>query len=177
MKKKGTNVGKRILRLRLERKKTQREVSELTGLAVSYLSRLENGRITPSIPTLTKIGDALGVDITAFFDHDSHLDPNDNCPVSSSGRCVLDQLLVGRGRRPKTKWEGYTPDQLETLRLCDFLIHNGEKEVVKSLNTMLESLLILTASKAKSGKKSVDGIIRDAWKKRRKEVGTLFRET
>ncbi|MGW8178327.1 MAG: helix-turn-helix domain-containing protein, partial [bacterium] len=54
MKKKGTNVGKRILRLRLERKKTQREVSELTGLAVSYLSRLENGRITPSIPTLTK---------------------------------------------------------------------------------------------------------------------------
>lgn len=176
MKKKSTNVGKRILRLRLERKKTQREVSELTGLAVSYLSRLENGRIIPSIPTLTKIADALGVEITAFFDHESPLTGNDSCPVSSSGRCVLDQLLVGRGRRPKTKWEGYTPDQLEILRLCDFLIHNGDKEVVSSLATMLESLLILTASKTKSGKKSVDAIIRDAWKKRRRDVGALFRK-
>ena len=176
MKKKGTTVGKRILRLRLERKKTQREVSELTGLAVSYLSRLENGRITPSIPTLTKIADALGVDITAFFDHDSALDPNDNCPVSSSGRCVLDQLLVGRGRRPRTKWEGYTPDQLEILRLCDFLVHNGDKEIVASLSTMLESLLILTASKSKSPKKSTDAIIREAWKKRRKEVEAIFRK-
>lgn len=176
MKKKGTTVGKRILRLRLERKKTQREVSELTGLAVSYLSRLENARIIPSIPTLTKIADALGVDITAFFDHDSSMDPKENCPVSSSGRCVLDQLLVGRGRRPKTKWEGYTPDQLQILRLCDFLVHNGDKEIVNSLATMLESLLLMTASKGKSGKKSVDAIIRGAWKKRQRDVDALFRQ-
>ena len=176
MKKKGTTVGKRILRLRLERKKTQRDVSELTGLAVSYLSRLENGRITPSIPTLTKIADALGVDITAFFDQDSSMDPKENCPVSSSGRCVLDQLLVGRGRRPKTKWEGYTPDQLQILRLCDFLVHNGDKEIVSSLATMLESLLVMTASKGKASKKSVDDIIRSAWKKRRRDVDALFRQ-
>jgi hypothetical protein len=39
---------------------------------------------------------------------------------------------------------------------------------------MLESLLILTASKTKSGKKSVDAIVRSAWKKRREEVGALF---
>lgn len=60
------SVGKRILRLRLERQLTQRDISEETGLAVSYLSRLENGRITPTIPTLTKIALALGVDVTAF---------------------------------------------------------------------------------------------------------------
>ena len=176
MKKKVTNVGKRILRLRLERKKTQREVSELTGLAVSYLSRLENGRIIPSIPTLNKIAEALGVDITAFFDHQSQIAPNAHCPVSSSGRCVLDQLLVGRGRRPKTKFEGYTPDQLEILRLCDFLIHNGAKEVVASLVTVLESLLVLTTSQAGSRKKSADALMRDAWKKRRRDSDAFFRK-
>jgi transcriptional regulator with XRE-family HTH domain len=176
MKKKGTNLGKRILRLRLERKKTQREVSELTGLAVSYLSRLENGRITPSIPTLTKIAEALAVEITAFFDREPPLASHEHCPVSTSGHCVLDQLLVGRGRRPKNEWEGYTPDQLEVLRLCDYLIHNGEKDVVASLSTMLESLLMLTASRKGPGRKTLDTAIRQAWKKQRGSLGTYSRK-
>lgn len=150
------SVGKRILRLRLEGKRTQRDISEETGLAVSYLSRLENGRITPTIPTLSKIARAMGVDVTAFFDKEPRLDSGENCPVSSSGRCVLDQLLVGRGRRPRTRWEGYTPRQLELLRLCDFLIHSGDKEVLSSLSTVMEALLSLTGSKKKA-KRTVRG--------------------
>ena len=140
------SVGKRILRLRLERQLTQRDISEETGLAVSYLSRLENGRITPTIPTLSKIAQALGVDVTAFFGQETHTDTDDKCPVSSSGRCVLDQLLVGRGRKPDTRWEGYTPQQLDLLRLCDFLIHTGDKDILSSLSTLLEALLSLSGS-------------------------------
>jgi transcriptional regulator with XRE-family HTH domain len=140
------SVGKRILRLRLEANRTQREISEDTGLAVSYLSRLENGRITPTIPTLSKIATALGVDVTAFFGQEPQLDSGDRCPVSTSGRCVLDQLLVGRGRKPDTSWEGYTPHQLELLRLCDFLIHTGDKEILNSLQTVLEALLTFSKS-------------------------------
>lgn len=140
------SVGKRILRLRLERQLTQRDISEETGLAVSYLSRLENGRITPTIPTLSKIAQALGVDVTAFFGQEAQADTDDKCPVSSSGRCVLDQLLVGRGRKPDTRWEGYTPQQLDLLRLCDFLIHTGDKDILSSLSTLLEALLSLSGS-------------------------------
>jgi transcriptional regulator with XRE-family HTH domain len=140
------SVGKRILRLRLERQLTQRDISEETGLAVSYLSRLENGRITPTIPTLSKIAQALGVDVTAFFGQETQTDTDDKCPVSSSGRCVLDQLLVGRGRKPDTRWEGYTPQQLDLLRLCDFLIHTGDKDILSSLSTLLEALLSLSGS-------------------------------
>ncbi|GAB4237837.1 MAG: hypothetical protein Kow00109_11960 [Acidobacteriota bacterium] len=135
------SVGKRILKLRLEANKTQREVSEETGLAVSYLSRLENGRITPTIPTLTKIAKALGVSVTAFLGQEPSSELEDKCPVSSSGRCVLDQLLVGRGRKPETPWEGYTPQQLEILRMCDYLIHSGDKEVTDALVTMMEALM------------------------------------
>jgi len=140
------SVGKRILRLRLEANRTQREISEVTGLAVSYLSRLENGRITPTIPTLSKIAKALNVDVTAFFGQDPPLESGDRCPVSTSGRCVLDQLLVGRGRRPDTNWEGYTPHQLELLRLCDYLIHTGDKGILDSLQTVMEALLAFTNS-------------------------------
>ncbi|MFZ0430003.1 MAG: helix-turn-helix transcriptional regulator [Acidobacteriota bacterium] len=147
------SVGKRILRLRLDANKTQREISEETGLAVSYLSRLENGRITPTIPTLTKISKALGVNVTAFFGQEPALESGDRCPVSTSGRCVLDQLLVGRGRKPDTKWEGYTPQQLELLRLCDYLIHSGDKEIMSSLSTMLEALLSFSGSKERIEKR------------------------
>lgn len=140
------SVGKRILRLRLEANRTQREISEDTGLAVSYLSRLENGRITPTIPTLSKIAKSLNVDVTAFFGQEAPLESGDRCPVSTSGRCVLDQLLVGRGRRPETHWEGYTPQQLELLRLCDYLIHSGDKEIMNSLTTVLEALLAFSGS-------------------------------
>ncbi len=141
------SVGKRILRLRLEANRTQREISEETGLAVSYLSRLENGRITPTIPTLSKIAKALKVNVTAFFGQEPAIEPGDRCPVSTSGRCVLDQLLVGRGRKPDMKWEGYTPQQLELLRLCDFLIHSGNREILNSLGTVMEALLTFSGSK------------------------------
>lgn len=147
------SVGKRILRLRLEANRTQREISEVTGLAVSYLSRLENGRITPTIPTLTKIANALSVDVTAFFGQEPALESGDRCPVSTSGKCVLDQLLVGRGRRPDTKWDGYTPQQLEVLRLCDYLIHTGDKEVMTSLQTVLEALLAYTGEESREERK------------------------
>lgn len=147
------SVGKRILRLRLEANRTQREISEETGLAVSYLSRLENGRITPTIPTLTKIARALGVNVTAFFGQETAVESGDRCPVSTSGRCVLDQLLVGRGRKPDNNWQGYTPHQLELLRLCDYLIHSGDKEILNSLGTVLEALLSFSGAKDRSGKR------------------------
>ena len=46
------SVGKRILQMRMELKKSQRELCESTGLAVSHLSRLENDRIAPTVKTL-----------------------------------------------------------------------------------------------------------------------------
>ena len=148
------SVGKRILRLRLDANRTQREISEDTGLAVSYLSRLENGRITPTIPTLNKIAKSLGVNVTAFFGQEPPLESGDRCPVSTSGRCVLDQLMVGRGRKPNTQWEGYTPQQLELLRLCDYLIHTRDKEILNSLTTVLEALLSYSGAKDRPDKKS-----------------------
>jgi transcriptional regulator with XRE-family HTH domain len=146
------SFGKQILRLRIQSKTTQQEISELTGLAVSYLSRLENNHVTPSIRTLSKISRALKVPVSAFFDSEPVLEASDRCPVSTSGECILDQMLVARGRKPDGHREGYSPHQLEILRQCNFLLHTGDREIVTSLSTMIKSLLALSITKSRKHK-------------------------
>ena len=137
------SVGRKIHRLRSESRLTQRELGEATGLAVSYLSRVENGRLTPTLPTLTKIADALSVPLTALFDAQVTLEAKDACPVSLSGRCLLDHPFTGRGKRPVKGVEVYSREQLEALRLCNFLLHTGDKQLLRTLLTMLKGLLAL----------------------------------
>jgi transcriptional regulator with XRE-family HTH domain len=137
------SVGRRIHQLRSESRITQRELGEATGLAVSYLSRVENGRLTPTLPTLTKIAGALSVPLTALFDATATLEARDVCPVSLSGRCILDHLFVGRGKRPTKGVEAYSREQLEALRLCNFLLHTGDKQLLRTLLTILKGLLAL----------------------------------
>ncbi len=96
--------------------------------------------MSPSIRTLTKISEALHVPLTSFFDDKPNLEAKDRCPVSLSGRCILDQLFVGPGRRPKTNLESYSPKQLEVLRACNLLLHTGDKEVVTMLSLLMKSL-------------------------------------
>ncbi|MBW2731656.1 MAG: helix-turn-helix transcriptional regulator [Deltaproteobacteria bacterium] len=143
------SVGRRIRQLRLKTKRTQREISEQTGLAVSYLSRLENGRITPSVRTLTKLSTALAVPVTSFFDSERVLEQGDRCPVSLSGQCILEHAFVGRGRRPNTP-EPYSQKQLEILRQCNYLLHKGDKDLLMTLSTIMKSLLMLTGKGKKT---------------------------
>jgi len=140
------SVGRKIQQLRLGSKKTQREVADRTGLAISYLSRLENGHVNPSVGTLAKISEAFGVPLTSFFDGESVLEAGDRCPVSPSGRGILDQPFVNRGRKPESGLECYSPEQLKALRMCSLLLQTGRPQLVRSLNTLIESLLALAAS-------------------------------
>ena len=137
------SIGRRIHQLRSKHRMTQRELGEATGLAVSYLSRVENGRLTPTIPTLAKIAGALSVQLTALFDATATLEARDVCPVSLSGKCILDHLFVGRGKKPTIEVEGYSREQLEALRLCNFLLHTGDKNLLRALLTVLKGLLVL----------------------------------
>ncbi len=55
------SIGKNISRLRRQSKRTQQQISRRTGLAISYISRVENDRLIPTIPSLINITKALGV--------------------------------------------------------------------------------------------------------------------
>lgn len=55
--------------------RTLKELAELTGLSLSYLSDIERGRTSPSIETLDKIFTACGVTLTIGYQQD-YVPPN-----------------------------------------------------------------------------------------------------
>ena len=54
-------VGKRIRKLRQEKGLSQGDMERATGLLRTYISRVEHGYTVPSLETLERIAEALGV--------------------------------------------------------------------------------------------------------------------
>ena len=61
------NIGQRIRQLRESRSMTQSQLQARSRVSRSYLSRIESGQMTPSLGTLEKISEALGVGLNRFF--------------------------------------------------------------------------------------------------------------
>jgi transcriptional regulator with XRE-family HTH domain len=61
------NVGERLRELREARNISMRTLAVRSGLSANALSMIERGKASPSVSTLYKLADALGVSITAFF--------------------------------------------------------------------------------------------------------------
>ena len=66
------NIGQRIRQLRESRGMTQSQLQARSRVSRSYLSRIESGQMTPSLGTLEKISEALGVGLNRFFIPESH---------------------------------------------------------------------------------------------------------
>ena len=61
------DVGTRLKQLREARNISMRLLATKSGLSANALSMIERGKTSPSVSTLYKLADALGVSITAFF--------------------------------------------------------------------------------------------------------------
>ena len=67
-------VGLNVLRVRRERNLSQEELSFRSGLTRAYLSGLEAGRRNPTIVSLSKIADALGIEVGILVRSSSNTD-------------------------------------------------------------------------------------------------------
>src|SRR5215208_3208324 len=65
------NIGERLRELREARNISMRALAARSGLSANALSMIERGRASPSLSTLYKLADALGISITSFFSSDS----------------------------------------------------------------------------------------------------------
>ena len=65
------DVGGRLRELREGRGISMRTLATRSGLSANALSMIERGKTSPSVSTLYKLSDALGVSITAFFGPES----------------------------------------------------------------------------------------------------------
>lgn len=61
-------LGRRIRDARLARKLTLESVVARTGFTVSWLSKLENGQLSPSLEGLVSLADALGCGVETLID-------------------------------------------------------------------------------------------------------------
>lgn len=60
-------IGERLRELREQKKWSQREIENRSGLQRAYLSRVENGHTVPTVETLEKWAKALEVPIYRLF--------------------------------------------------------------------------------------------------------------
>jgi len=60
-------IGERLRDIRKEKKLSQGDLEDRTGLSRCYLSRIENGHTTPSIETLEKLASAMEVPLYQLF--------------------------------------------------------------------------------------------------------------
>jgi transcriptional regulator with XRE-family HTH domain len=81
----------RIKKLRISQGLTLEQLAGRAGIAKGMLSKIENFRVTPSLPTLVKLSDALGTTISSLFDGLDH------SPAVSVTRRA-DRLEVDRDR-------------------------------------------------------------------------------
>ncbi|MCC6682561.1 MAG: cupin domain-containing protein [Phycisphaeraceae bacterium] len=61
-------LAQRIRKLRIDRRMTLEDVCAAAGLTRSWLSKVENFRVTPSLPALAKIADTLGVHLSELLE-------------------------------------------------------------------------------------------------------------
>ncbi len=65
----GYDIGSKLRRLRLKKKMALVELGKHTGISASMLSQLENGKLTPTLPTLSRIALVFDVGLEHFFDY------------------------------------------------------------------------------------------------------------
>lgn len=64
-------MGTRVRALRLRGGLTQSQVASRLGFTAAYVSKIERGRGSLPVGTLTRLADALGVPVAAFFEDES----------------------------------------------------------------------------------------------------------
>lgn len=135
------SIGSRVIQIRNHKDMTQQQVSKKSGIAPSYLSRIENRRIEPGPKTLRRIAEALGVPVSEFFQEAPVAIERSRCAITSSGNCIMDLLRSGRGKTSRPGAETYSPQQLQLLRMANYLIQVGDHRLLSALDLLLASLL------------------------------------
>ena len=137
------SVGKAVLQIRQEKRMTQSEVGRRARLATSYISRIENNRIQPTMTTLGRLADALDVSVSGIFQVGERggVPGKQRCPVSTSGDCIGELIRSHHGRAPRSKKTAYGKEELRLLKMTESLAMHGSKPVRQALAVVLESLM------------------------------------
>ncbi len=93
-------IGQRIRQIRQQKKLSQGDIEETTGLLRCYVSRVENGHTVPSLETLERFAAALDIPVYRFFYTGEDPQPtNHSTPPSTLEELAEEQGSVGTEAR------------------------------------------------------------------------------
>jgi len=128
-----SEIGRCLLAARLQRGLSQKDVARRAGMASSSLSRIENGRVRPSIEVAMRITRAIGVDLADVVRVDAHAGCGP-CPVTRDGACLLHLIAP-------SKTDGrFTPRDVSLLRRFASWLERADAERVKAMEVLLGDL-------------------------------------
>ena len=104
-------IGQRIRELRKQRGSTLKDIADKTGLSLTYISDVERDRTQPSLKTLHRIAEGLGVTTTDLMSG-----------VDNLGETTEEALPDGlREFKEDPRWAGQlTEDWVKTLLRVDY---------------------------------------------------------
>lgn len=132
--------GQRLVAARVSMGMSQASIARLAGIAPSYLSRIENGKIHPTVDMAARLAAALRVPLDDLVHAHREGHRKGACPVSRSGACMLDLARPEVGPLPRPGEEGYTPRQLRLLRKVNELIGSGSPDLIKALEVLVAQM-------------------------------------
>jgi DNA-binding XRE family transcriptional regulator len=135
------NVGQRVSAWRRQRGLAQGVVSRRAGIDPSYLSRIETGKVHPTVRTAMRIAGALRVSLNDLLGPSPASGKDHPCPVSVSGRCVMDLIDTGSQYGRVSSGERYTPRQLRLLRRFTVLLQRSNPNLQKALEVLVGEIL------------------------------------
>lgn len=144
------DLGQRVAAHRSQLGLTQTVVAERAGLAASYLSRIESGKIFPTVPTAQKIATALRVPLSELLKPPPPEKTNKSCPVTAKGACLIDLIDPKWGFGSRGREERYSPRQIRLMRRFTSLVREGSPELIKSLEVVVGLLEPATRRRRRS---------------------------
>lgn len=135
------NVGSRIAGWRQQKGLSQVVVARRAGVAASYLSRIEGGKVHPTVRTATRIADALRMSLNDLLGQSPASSKGHPCPASVSGSCLMDLLDTGHGGSGPDGNERYTPRQLRLLRRFSRLLQQSEPKMLNALDVVISQMV------------------------------------
>ena len=126
-------IAKLVRQTRKQQDMTVEALAEKSGFSKTYVSRLENFRITPSIKSLSKIADALGIQMSAFFETNSnpiqylagHLDEGEEIERNSSKYGMKYHCLAFN--KPERELNPFVIEYTRNKEKRGFLAHDSEE--------------------------------------------------
>ncbi|MFA6264139.1 MAG: XRE family transcriptional regulator [Pseudolabrys sp.] len=90
------NIGGRLHKLRKARRLTLQDASTLTGVSASAFSKIERNELSPTISTMQRIAEGLGVELVTLLD-----EQNDE-PAGFGGRRSITRAGAGSAHKTAT---------------------------------------------------------------------------